>query len=102
VALSDLSAHRAELVGRLNEAAIPVTAWLLLPTREGFYFSAGNAKDADARFGEFEKWTAESPALDGDWAQHDHVSRGTAKKHAGREEVAAFGLGLDDFAAKAA
>ncbi len=59
VALSDLSADRAELVRRLNEAGIPVTAWFVLAGRQGYYVNAGNATEAQARFGEFEKWTAE-------------------------------------------
>lgn len=59
VALGDLSADRAEIVRRLNEDGIPVTAWLLLPTRQGYYFNADNATEAEARFEEFEEWTAE-------------------------------------------
>ena len=59
VALSDLSADRAEIIRRLNEDGIPVTAWPLLPTRQGYYFNADNATEAEARFEEFEEWTAE-------------------------------------------
>jgi hypothetical protein len=60
VALTDLSADRAEVVRRLNGNGIPVTAWLLLPPGQGYYFNADNAPEAEARFGEFEKWTAEN------------------------------------------
>jgi hypothetical protein len=59
VALSDLGADRADLVHQLNEAGIPVTAWFVLPGRQGYYLNADNAPDAEARFGDFERWTTE-------------------------------------------
>jgi hypothetical protein len=58
LALVDLSPQRAEVVRRLNAAGIPVTAWLALPADQGYYFNAGNAPQAAARFAKFEKWTA--------------------------------------------
>jgi hypothetical protein len=56
--LMDLSAGRADVVRRLNEAGVPVTAWLLLPKDQGYWFNAGNAPLAAARYAEFQTWTA--------------------------------------------
>ena len=42
---------------RLNEAGIPVTAWIALPKEEGYYLNAANAYEAAARFAAFETWT---------------------------------------------
>ena len=58
LALGDLSAGRAGVVRRLNEAGIPVTAWLALPKDQGYYLNAGNEPQAAARFAEFQQWTA--------------------------------------------
>jgi hypothetical protein len=58
LALPDLSAERARIVRELNQAEIPVTAWLALPGEQGYYLNAGNAPAASARFAEFEKWSA--------------------------------------------
>jgi len=44
-------------VRRLNEAGIPVTAWIALPKEEGYYLNAANAHEAAARFAAFETWT---------------------------------------------
>jgi hypothetical protein len=55
----DLSPGRARIVRQLNDAGIPVIAWILLSKEHGYYLNADNAPDAVARFSEFEKWTAE-------------------------------------------
>jgi hypothetical protein len=60
LALNDLSAGRADVVRKLNQAGIPVTAWLALPKEQGYYINAANAPEADARFSAFEKWTSDS------------------------------------------
>ncbi len=52
----DLSAERAEVVQRLAQKAIPVTAWLLLPKEQGYWFNAHNAAQALARYQEFRAW----------------------------------------------
>jgi len=44
--IRDLSAVRAEVVRRLNDAGIPVTAWLLLPKEQGYYFNIDNYPEA--------------------------------------------------------
>jgi hypothetical protein len=59
LALIDLSAERAAVVRQLNEAGIPVTAWLALPSEEGYYMNATNAPQATARFAAFEKWSSD-------------------------------------------
>ncbi|MFP2925576.1 hypothetical protein ACLESO_10225 [Pyxidicoccus sp. 3LG] len=57
--LLDLSPERAEVVKRLNREGIPVTAWLLLPEDEGYWFHARNLAQAAARYDAFRAWTAE-------------------------------------------
>jgi hypothetical protein len=59
LSLIDLSPGRAQVVRQLNAAGIPVTAWLALPGEQGYYLNASNAAQADARFTEFQKWTAD-------------------------------------------
>jgi hypothetical protein len=58
LSLMDLSPGRAGVVRRLNEAGIPVTAWIALPKEEGYYLNAANAGEAAARFAAFETWTS--------------------------------------------
>lgn len=55
--LLDLSAERAAVVQRLNRAGIPLTAWLLLPEEQGYWFNVDNAAQAAARYAEFRAWT---------------------------------------------
>src|SRR5262245_10337172 len=57
--LLDLSSERAAEARRLTAAGISVYAWLLLPTEEGYWFSANNAPFAAARYEAFRAWTAE-------------------------------------------
>jgi hypothetical protein len=59
LAIPEFTPERARLVQKLNEAGIPVTAWLALPKDEGYYLNASNAMGAAARFAGFEKWSAE-------------------------------------------
>lgn len=56
--LVDLGAKRAEVVRHLNEAGVPVTAWLLLPMAQGYWFHQDNAPQAAARYEHFRAWTA--------------------------------------------
>jgi hypothetical protein len=55
----DLSPPRAKVVRRLNQAGIPVVAWLLLPIEQGYWFNLDNASQAIARYASFKRWTAE-------------------------------------------
>lgn len=57
--LLDLSPERAAVVQQLNAAGIPVTAWLLLPKDEGYWFNIDNAPQAAARYAAFKTWTDE-------------------------------------------
>ena len=80
LSLEDLSPERAQVVRRLNEARVPMIAWMALPHSEGYYINAGNAPQAEKRFAEFEEWTADNglhwtavgldiePSL-GDWSE---------------------------------
>ncbi len=53
----DLSDARAKVVKRLNQAGIPVIAWLLLPEDEGYWFNIYNHEKATARYAAFKEWT---------------------------------------------
>ena len=53
----DLSEERAKVVERLNKAGLPVTAWLLLPEEQGYWFNIDNVQDATARYLAFKDWT---------------------------------------------
>jgi hypothetical protein len=57
IATIDFSAERAAAVRKLSDAGIPVTAWLVLPEREGYFFDAENFAAAQKRFAEFQDWT---------------------------------------------
>jgi len=57
--LLDLSPERAAVVKRLNQAGIPLVAWLLLPPEQGYWFNVDNAAEAAARYQAFRDWTAE-------------------------------------------
>jgi hypothetical protein len=57
--LLDLSAERAAVARRLQEAGVPLVAWLLLPKEEGYWFNASNTTQAAARYDAFRAWTAE-------------------------------------------
>lgn len=56
--LLDLSAERAAVVCRLQEAGIPVIAWQLLPAEQGYWFNLDNAPQAAARYEAFREWTS--------------------------------------------
>lgn len=58
IAIGDFSPERARIVRDLTEAGVPVTAWLVLPRDQGYYFNVSNAPEAAERFNEFQKWTA--------------------------------------------
>lgn len=53
----DLSDARAKVVRKLNQAGIPMIAWLLLPENEGYWFHIDNHEKAVARYGAFKEWT---------------------------------------------
>lgn len=56
----DLSPERVEVVRRLNEANIPVTAWLLLPKEQGYWFNLDNAPQAEVRYETFQAWSMQN------------------------------------------
>jgi hypothetical protein len=59
----DLSETRAGVVKRLNQAGVPVIAWLLLPKEQGYWFNLENATQAAARYAEFRAWSDEQGLL---------------------------------------
>ncbi len=58
IGILDLSEERAGVVQRLNRAGIPLTAWLLLPEEQGYWFNLYNARQAIARYEAFKEWTS--------------------------------------------
>lgn len=56
----DLSPERANVIKKLNRLDIPVTAWLLLPEEQGYWFNLGNYTEAAARYQEFKAWSDEN------------------------------------------
>ena len=63
--LMDLSDGRAEIIRRLNDASIPVTAWLLLPEADGYWFNVNNAHEAVAFYHAFHDWSETNGLLIG-------------------------------------
>jgi hypothetical protein len=59
ISLPDFSPERAGIIQQLNQAGIPVDAWLVLPADQGYYLNAGNNQSAKTRFASFEKWTVD-------------------------------------------
>jgi hypothetical protein len=55
----DFSPERAGVIQSLNKANIPVTAWLLLPKDQGYWFNSANVAQATRRYADFKAWTAE-------------------------------------------
>ena len=60
IATLDFAPARTDVVHRLNQAGIPVIAWIVLSKQEGYYLDANNASAAAARVAAFEKWTADN------------------------------------------
>ena len=58
--LLDLSAERAAVARQLNQAGIPLHAWLLLPMEQGYWFNLDNAPQALQRYQDFRQWTLEN------------------------------------------
>jgi hypothetical protein len=58
LSLPDYDSGRAKIVRQLNQDDIPVTAWLVMPSKLGYYFNANNATQAPGRFSDFETWTS--------------------------------------------
>jgi hypothetical protein len=56
----DLSPERASVVQKLNRMGIPLTAWLLLPEEQGYWFNLGNHAEATARYQAFKTWSEEN------------------------------------------
>ena len=56
----DYDLRRAEVGRRLNQAGIPVTAWLLLPRDQGYWFNLENSALALERYQAFREWTQSS------------------------------------------
>jgi hypothetical protein len=53
----DFSPERAAVAQYLNQHGIPLTAWLLLPKDQGYWFNLDNAPLAYARYADFRAWS---------------------------------------------
>lgn len=56
----DFSKERVEVVRLFNQLGIPVTAWLLLPKEDGYWFNLENHAQAVQRYADFKAWTEEN------------------------------------------
>jgi hypothetical protein len=54
--LLDLDRRRASVIRALQAASVPVTAWLLLTSRDGYWLTADNAEVARTRYREVMAW----------------------------------------------
>jgi hypothetical protein len=54
--LRDLTAARAEVVRQLNDAHVPVTAWLLLPRDEGYFATHTNVEAVERAYARLVEW----------------------------------------------
>ncbi len=63
--LLDFSPERATVVHQLNQAGVPVVAWLLLPPEHGYWFNMDNAHQALECYQNFKAWTLEHQLM---WA----------------------------------
>jgi hypothetical protein len=54
----DLTFDRVQVVKKLNQAGIPVVAWLLLPENDGYWFNSSNGLQALKRYRDFQQWAA--------------------------------------------
>jgi hypothetical protein len=59
-AVTDFSPVRAQTARNLNAAGIPLVAWVQLPKEQGIYLTADDIPEAQARFEQFAKWTADN------------------------------------------
>jgi hypothetical protein len=60
LAVLDLSPERAAIVQRLNDAGIPVSAWIQVPGEKGPYVHDGDVAETQAAVAKFEAWTAQN------------------------------------------
>jgi len=60
IGLHDFSPERTTTIQRLNQAGIPLVAWLLLPEEDGYWFNMHNGGKAEKRYADFKKWTEEN------------------------------------------
>lgn len=58
--LRDLSEQRAAVIKQLNQASIPLTAWLLLPETEGYWFNLDNVGAAARQYNTFLRWSRDN------------------------------------------
>ena len=60
IPILDFSPERTAIVRRLNQAGIPVIAWVMLGKEQGFYLNADNAPEAAERVSRLEQWSREN------------------------------------------
>ena len=60
IGLHDFSPERTQTIQKLNQAGIPIVAWLLLPEEDGYWFNMYNGAKAVKRYADFKAWTAQN------------------------------------------
>ena len=60
IGLHDFSPGRTSTIQKLNQAGIPLFAWLLLPEEDGYWFNMQNGAKAEKRYADFRNWTIEN------------------------------------------
>ena len=60
IGLHDFSLERTQTIKKINQAGIPIIAWLLLPEKDGYWFNMYNGEIAEKRYDEFKHWTDEN------------------------------------------
>ncbi len=60
IPIADFAPERVAVVRRLNQDSVPVIAWIVLASEDGYYLNADTTLQAVARIREFEKWTNEN------------------------------------------
>lgn len=63
IGLHDFSDERTQTIKKLNQAGIPVVAWLLLPEQDGYWFNMYNGAKAEQRYADFKKWTTDNQLI---------------------------------------
>jgi len=60
IGLHDFSPERTITIQKLNQAGIPIVAWLLLPEEDGYWFNMHNGEKTVKRYNDFKSWTIEN------------------------------------------
>ena len=60
LAVIEMSEKRADIVRMINKSGLPLFAWLVLPSDQGYYMNLDNYPQAATRYREFQNWTVKN------------------------------------------